>query len=189
MIGRRATGAIAALALGSVAACAGVGTGSSGQLAESSERVWVCIPQPKDARATLGVDVTENTSSTDLVVTAVRLTHPRGMKMVGAKVMFIPKGSTQTLVGFRRGWPPRLGAREGEVRRAMGRSPDAVGTVLPGDDPQTIAVVVGVEVAAGGRSGPIQVDYRDELGATHTWTGPTRFKTAATECRSGDTDY
>ncbi len=186
MTSRHVASVLVAVGLAALVGCGGGETRSGGPLMESPERVRVCIPQPSDDRATLGVDVTENTGSADVVVRSVKLTHPHGMKMLGAKVMFIPKDSTQTLVGFRKGWPPRLDANETEVLRAMDRLPDAVGTVLPGNDPQTIAIVVGVAVKPGGTSGPIEISYEDGRGRAYTWTGPTSFRTDATSCQSDD---
>ncbi len=174
--------------MATLSACSDSSPRSDGPLAESSERVDLCILQPPDGRAALGVDVTQNNTATDVKITGVRLSDPHHMKLIGAKVMFIANDSDETLVGARKGWLPRLTPKEAKLRTALANAPDAVGTVVPADDTQTVAIIAGVEVKAGGSSGPIQVDYQDESGHSYRWTGPTSFRTDATECRSEDSD-
>jgi hypothetical protein len=184
VISRSLAAAAAFVALAALTACGSDAPASAGPLSESTERVSVCLLQPPDGRATLGVDVTQNNTTRDVTIKSVRLSRPDGMKLIGAKVMFIPNDSDETLVGFRSGWLPGLTSKESGLRQALTAAPDAVGAVVPGDDSQTVAIVAGVTVEAGGHTGPIKVDYEDDEGRSYTWTGPTSFRTDADRCSS-----
>jgi hypothetical protein len=173
VISRSLAAAAAFVALAALTACGSDAPASAGPLSESTERVSVCLLQPPDGRATLGVDVTQNNTTRDVTIKSVRLSRPDGMKLIGAKVMFI-----------RSGWLPGLTSKESGLRQALTAAPDAVGAVVPGDDSQTVAIVAGVTVEAGGHTGPIKVDYEDDEGRSYTWTGPTSFRTDADRCSS-----